>query len=300
MVCTVNPAAAREAEMDPAAAREAEMDPAPAPRRRRVLVAGGGPAGMEAARVAAARGHEVALWEREAALGGQLRLLARDPSQPLLARWLEWQERELERSEVALQLSTEVTREAVGRLGPEVVIVATGARPALPEIPGAGDPRVTTAEAVLAGSAQLGRRVVVLGGLEDHLRPLTISDLLAGRGHSVRLVTELLNAGRGVEGRTLHQLLKRVLEHEVAITTMTAVTAIDESCLRTRSVITGRPSQPIEDFDSVVVAVGGVAIDELSRSLKGLVGEIHTIGDSLAPRRLIHAVLDGARTGHLV
>jgi pyruvate/2-oxoglutarate dehydrogenase complex dihydrolipoamide dehydrogenase (E3) component len=179
------------------------------------------------------------------------------------------------------------------------VIVATGAEPARPTIDGIQQDTVVTAEDVLRGVVQVGARVVVLGGLEDHLRPLTIADLLAQRGHRVEIVSELKSVGPGVENRTLHQLLKRLLEREVQLTTLTAVTGIKGRSLRTCNVITRRTGS-IDDVDTVVIASGGRAVDSLAAELRGVVPEVYVAGDAISPRRLIHAVLDGARVGRQI
>jgi len=222
-----------------------------------------------------------------------------DPNQPLLRDWLEYLEREVRKAGVEVRLETDVDRRAVEAFGPEVVVVATGAQASLPDIRGIDQDNVVTAEEVLSGAAQVGERVVVLGGLEDHLRPLTIADLLAGRGHDVEIVSELKYVGIAVENRTLHQLLKRLLERDVRLTPLTAVTAIDGRSLTTRNVITHR-SGSIGNVDTLVVACGGRAVDHLLGDLRGIVPEVFAAGDAISPRRLIHAVLDGARVGRQI
>jgi 2,4-dienoyl-CoA reductase-like NADH-dependent reductase (Old Yellow Enzyme family) len=286
MMCAVNPVATRETEMD--------AEPAGTPRD--VLVVGGGPAGMEAARVAAARGHRVVLCEREDELGGQLRIMARDPGRSRLPLWLEYQQRQLALERVDVRLGTELDAASVGDLGPDVVVLATGARPAAPPIPGIDAPHVVTAESVLLGTESPGRRVVVLAALEDHMRPLTLADLLAGRGHEVTLVSELLVIGQGVEKRTQHLLLQRLLRAGVQLRPMTEVTAVEGARLCTRDVVTDRVGS-IEDVDTVVLANGSTAADALRAPLRKEGREVHLIGDCLSPRQILHAILDGARIG---
>src|SRR5204863_3701016 len=132
---------------------------------KRVVVAGGGPAGMEAARVAALRGHAVTLLEREPELGGQLRLAERLPSRSEFGALTAWLERELARLGVAVETSAEATAESVARLDPEAVVVATGsvaraggfvaARAERPEIPGIETTRALTGRDVVAGARDL-------------------------------------------------------------------------------------------------------------------------------------------------
>jgi 2,4-dienoyl-CoA reductase-like NADH-dependent reductase (Old Yellow Enzyme family)/thioredoxin reductase len=286
MVCAVNPAATREEEM--------ELIPAEAPRR--VMVVGGGPAGMEAAATAALRGHHVVLFDRLPELGGQLLTVARDPSQAHLSKFIEYQRRQVERAGVEVRLDTTVDPNLVEVVAPDAVVVATGSEPYLPSIRGVDSPHVTTAVAVLRDEARLGHSVLVIAGLEDHVVPLAMADLLAQRGHQVRLAAETVSIGAGVERRTQHVLLKRLLENEVELLPMTSVTAIDGRSVSTFHTLTAATGQ-IDEIDSIVIAMGGRAVDGLASALAERMPTVHLIGDSLAPRRLVHAVLDGARIG---
>lgn len=284
--CTVNPDVGRED----------ELAILPAPTRRRVLVAGGGPAGLYAARTAAIRGHQVVLCEMTESLGGQARVMALDPTHSKLRDWLGYLEREARRVAIDLRLGVEVTSDLVVRERPDVVIVATGATPALPEVPGILGGNVVTAPAVLEGRATVGKSALVIAGLDDHLGPLSIADVLASRGHSVTLVSESLHVGMAVEPRTIQQLLKRLLDKNVRLMPLTEVIAVENGAVLTRNVLT-RADGLISGVETVVVSIGAVADDRLARALRSFPAEVHRVGDALAPRRIIHAVLDGARIG---
>jgi 2,4-dienoyl-CoA reductase-like NADH-dependent reductase (Old Yellow Enzyme family)/NADPH-dependent 2,4-dienoyl-CoA reductase/sulfur reductase-like enzyme len=288
MVCAVNPAATREEEM--------AVVPTEAPRR--VMVIGGGPAGMEAAATAALRGHDVVLYDRLSELGGQLLTVARDPSQSHLWRFIEYQKGQVHRSGVDVRLDTLVDRSLVQTVAPDAVVVATGSEPFIPTLPGVDSSHVTNAVAVLRGEARLGHSVLVIAGLEDHVVPLAIADLLATRGHEVRLAAETVTIGAGVERRTQLVLLKRLLEKGVVLLPMTSVTGIYDRSVSTFHTLTAAAGQ-IEDVDSIVIAMGGRAVDGLADALAER-ASVHLIGDSLAPRRLVHAVLDGARIGRAI
>jgi hypothetical protein len=141
--------------------------------------------------------------------------------------------------------------------------------------------------------------VVVVGGIEDHLAPLTVARFLAENGRRVDLITELIHAGEGLEPATLHLLTKELLERTVAIRTLTGLGGVGEREVGVFNTFTRRP-WVIEEVDTVVLACGSRARDELWRSLRGRVPELHAIGDCLAPRRLVHATLEGARVGSVV
>jgi 2,4-dienoyl-CoA reductase-like NADH-dependent reductase (Old Yellow Enzyme family)/thioredoxin reductase len=284
--CAVNPTVGREVEL--------EITPVASPRR--ILVVGGGPAGIYAATYAAQRGHAVVLCDREGQLGGAARMMGSDPTHTQLRSFLAYLRRDLDKAGVEVRLQTTVTRELVEHEGYDVVIVATGARPKLPELPGVELPHVTTGTSVMDGSATVGQRVLVVAGLESHLQPLSVADVLAHKGHDVELVCEAMRVGDGVEPRTLHQMIKRLLMRDVRLSPMTQVCAVESDGVVTRNVMTRRPGR-IGSVDTVVFASAAEAVDDLARVLKASGVETHTIGDALAPRRLVHAILEGARIG---
>lgn len=277
-----------------AAGREEELDFAPASVPRRVLVIGGGPAGLEAARVAALRGHRVTLWERSDTLGGQLRVIARDPNRANLLDFLHWLERQDRGLGVEVRLQMEAAVDSVAAEGADVVLVATGSATYVPPVPVTGPTTVVTDLAVLQGRVPPGRRVLVVGGLEDHLAPPTVAELLAGQGKQVEVITELLTVGEGVEPATLYLLTKRLLEKGVVLTPLTALKAIEHGAVVVENTLTRRERR-IPDVDAVVLACGRRANDALARALKGRLRELHLVGDCRAPRRIVHAVLEAAR-----
>lgn len=289
MLCAVNPLGTREN----------QLRPEPAAEPRRVVVVGGGPAGMEAAAMAAARGHSVTLLERTDSLGGQLLVVARQPSQEHVMKFVDFQRRQLELHGVEIRLGVDATADLVASLAPDTVLVATGAEPYTPPIPGIDASHVVNAVQVLKDETEVDGRVVVMAGLHDHVSPLAVADLLAGRGLAVRLVAETIDIAPRVEKRTLNLFLKHLEEKRVELILGTAVVAIERERLAVESVLT-RARRYLEGVDQVVVACGGRSVDGLYSELKGRVPHVLALGDALAPRRLIHAVHDGARAGHAI
>ncbi|AIQ68899.1 hypothetical protein PGRAT_15675 [Paenibacillus graminis] len=135
MSCLVNPLTGKESEYE---LKEAEV-------KKKVMVTGGGPVGMEAAIIAARRGHDVTLYDKSGKLGGQWLLAAIPPGKELLNTFTVWQKGELDRSGVKVVLNTEVTREFVEQVNPDEIILASGATPIIPGIPGADKSHVYTA-----------------------------------------------------------------------------------------------------------------------------------------------------------
>ena len=287
--CVQNPVIGRELEWGTLA---------PAVHPRRVLVVGGGPAGMEAARVAALRGHNVTLVERSSELGGAILIACKAPGWEAYRGSVDWLEGQLRKLPVSVQTGQEASVDSILAEQPEVVIVATGAEPRRPAIPGANLPHVVTAADVLAGRAQLGARCVILDETGYTPGP-KVADALSLTGHQVEIVTPQYSLGEDI-GTTLRAaLMERLLRNGVTITVLTAPVAISPESVTVEHVLTeaGRDIPA----DSVIVSSSGVGRDALYHALRVQVEEqdisieLRLIGDAFAPRHLRHAMEDGAR-----
>ncbi|MBK7947908.1 MAG: FAD-dependent oxidoreductase [Deltaproteobacteria bacterium] len=304
---------------NPAAGKERELALLPTERPRRILVVGAGPAGVEAAWRAAARGHEVLLCERSDRVGGMVSLLGLDPHRPQYARYADYLRRRLDWAGVELRLETEVDLACVDAAAAEVVVLATGAEEYVPGLPGVAGPRdapsIHTATAVLRG-ASLGPRVLVVAGTDDQVGSLATADLLAARGHAVTLIAEAFSIGEGLEKATRYALVRRLLVRGVDLRSLTKLVALADHSAQVVQVWTGASDTILAD--SLVFACGARARAGLARALEsrvlagravGAVGgegregrevEIHSIGDCLAPRRILHATHDGARLAEML
>ena len=286
IACTVNASVGREDEFDLQAAAEA----------RRVLVIGGGPGGMEAARVARRCGHEVTLCERDNALGGQVRIASRDPRAAGLQEAIRYLEVQMRRLEVDVRLQTTVTAAMVADFGADLVIVATGAQPRPPRFDVDGDASVIMARDVLTGREQPGQRVCIVAGFDGHRAPGTLAELLAEDGRDVTLLTERMIVGEAQDPGSNHNMQKRLLEKGVTLSPLTGVKSVTGTTVTTFHSLT-RQEATLKGVDTVIT-VERVADDGLLRELeavgtRGLVG----VGDCIAPRRVLHATLEGARAG---
>jgi NADPH-dependent 2,4-dienoyl-CoA reductase/sulfur reductase-like enzyme len=264
-------------------------------------VVGGGPAGLEAARVAAERGHRVVLAEASDRLGGQFRLSGMQPRRTQIIDLIEWYERQLNQLQVEVRFGAYVEAEDVEHEGADHVIIATGSLPAdgafqraLPQwgtIPGGGP--VVSAEAVMAREARPGKRVVVLddGG---NWKGCGTAWKLAEDGHDVVLVTPDPLVGKELQRMAVDLPLRRALVRlGTRFITESAVKHWDGKTATVASLLGGM-EQTVE-ADTLVFASTGMASGELSLELN-MRGIAHrTIGDCSAPRQAAFAIHDGRK-----
>jgi NADPH-dependent 2,4-dienoyl-CoA reductase/sulfur reductase-like enzyme len=277
IACIVNPEVGAEAELAP---------PAPALGARLVVV-GGGPAGLQAALSARRRGYDVTLLERASRLGGQSLLAPATPGKEPMERPLGSLVRAVERAGVDVRTGVEATVEAIVALEPERVVVATGSRPVRPPIPGLDDP--LTAEEVLTGARTPGRRVLVLGG---GLVGIEMAELMAGAGREVVVVELLDDVARDMEGVTRKMTLGRLRTLPVTIHTSTRLLRLRRGeAFVTAEGADGERSLGV--FDSVLVAVGHRSWDPLSEGLERAGQDVTVIGDAARPGQILDATRGG-------
>jgi 2,4-dienoyl-CoA reductase-like NADH-dependent reductase (Old Yellow Enzyme family)/thioredoxin reductase len=292
--CLANPSAGREWEWG-----GDRFTPARVPRS--VLVIGGGPAGLETARVAAERGHRVMLHEREDLLGGQFRLAGSQPSRGQIGDLLAWYERRLRRLGVEIRLGSEATADDVAAAGADHIVVATGARPpgsgfqrAMPmvdRLPGAERPHAVSIHDVLAGRATVGRRVVVLDDVNDW-RGLGTALHLAEAGHEVTIVTSAAVVGAGLYHSAADgPLRQRFAAAGGEMRPSTVVLSWDGAEVAVRSTLTA--ATETLSADTLVIAETGRAETSLADALTARGIAFEAIGDCVAPRRASLAIYEG-------
>ena len=283
--------------VNPTAGREREMPLIQAERSKKVLVAGGGVAGMECARVAALRGHEVTLCEKSKRLGGQFYLAAIPPLKQEFTKAIRYLADGMTRAGVRVELGNVVTAQMVAERKPDVVIVATGAVPLVPaSIAGTDKPIVTLALDLLAGTAVAAGPVVIVGG---GLVGCEVAEYLSERGIGDITILEMLpDAARDMTPRWNRiLLLERLTACGVKVLTSAAVKEIlDDGVVYTMNGI----DQSIRGVGRVVLAVGVTPLDELSTAIEDLVAEIHVIGDAKEARKAIDAIEEGAILGRKI
>lgn len=284
ITCLLNPRVNRERETELTAAKVA----------RKVLVAGGGPAGMEAAWVAAHRGHDVTLCESSGELGGQGLLAAVPPGREEWAEMVRYLVRQVAGKGVKVMLDTAVTPALVRRIDPDVLVIATGASQLDPAIEGEEGPGVAWAWDVLRGDAEAGDTVAVVGGGAVGIETAT---LLAEKGRQVTVVEMLENCGADIGLSTRWTILQDAANAGVMMMEGCCVKRIT-----TGGILFERHGEQLElEADTVVIAAGATANTDLEEDLEaaGVPGklEIRKIGDCVRPRKALDAIHEGFEVG---
>jgi 2,4-dienoyl-CoA reductase-like NADH-dependent reductase (Old Yellow Enzyme family)/thioredoxin reductase len=277
VICTINAAAGREG----------ERQITPALKKKKVVVVGSGPAGLEAARVAALRGHEVVLFEKDGKLGGQLTIAALPPNKDDIRLWLEYLITQLKKNGVETRLNTEATVEIILGENPDAVILALGGIPLKPPISGVDGKNVCTAQAILTGKIQTGQNVVIIGG---GLVGCDTGHYLAAKGKTVALCEMLKRMAGEMGPMARRRLLDGLREHQVAM--LTEVTC-DEITADGVKITTADGQKKMLPADTVVLAVGYSKNDTLVKPLEGKVPSVACVGDAAEPHGIMEAVRDG-------
>jgi 2,4-dienoyl-CoA reductase (NADPH2) len=308
---------------NPRAGKEAKLLVKPAEIKKKVLVVGGGPAGCEAAKIAAERGHSVLLLENHEQLGGQVLLAAAPPGREAFLEIPRYYERQLKKLGVEVRYNAPYSDDVVKEYKPDVAIVATGAIPKIPRIPGVDKPLVCTAPDALWDEVPLGRNVVIIGGsgtgLETALAIAQKGALGLEAAHFLAF-HEGLDPGeamtmtfRGPREVTILEMLPKLGESAGKSTKWTLLEAMDKVGIKNYTQVVvqeiaddyvrfqhadGRMDM-IPNVTNVVIAAGVAANKEVYDQIQkgGLIPTVINIGDSKKPRTMEEAIEEGFKAG---
>jgi 2,4-dienoyl-CoA reductase-like NADH-dependent reductase (Old Yellow Enzyme family) len=260
---------------------------------RDVLVVGGGPAGLKAAAVAAERGHRVTLAEKEPRVGGQVLLAERLPDRAEFLGLVANLQREAERAGVKIETETDVDVSLIEQRRPDLIVLATGARPRRPVIELVADAIVFDAWEVISGARMPEGRIVVADWRCDWIG-LGVAIHLARAGHPVTLGSTGTIAGQRIQQYVRDAMIAAAERVHVQQIPLVRLFGADGSAVYFQHVLT-EDAVIVEDAAALVLALGHEPADDLYRALGDYAGEVHAVGDCVAPRTAEEAVLDGLR-----
>lgn len=255
----------------------------PVEKVKKVLIIGGGPGGLEAARVARKRGHQVTLLEKSPRLGGQMLLASIPPHKQTLSKAMDWLTREVDREGVEIKLNTEGNEENIAKENPDVVIVATGARPISPD--SFSGPKVLTAWEVLGGK-EVEKEALILGG---GMVGMETAEFLSQKGCRVIVVEMTERLAADMEGTTRALLLERIALQKISSLLSTEVKDIRDG----KVLVSHDGNERWLEAGTIILALGSRANNEILQALEGKVPQILPIGDCVKPRKAKEAIHEG-------
>ncbi|NLT34977.1 MAG: mycofactocin system FadH/OYE family oxidoreductase 2 [Gaiellales bacterium] len=290
--CIQNPAVGMEKE-------EGEHHLTPTRHKKRVVIVGGGPGGMWAAKIATLRGHDVTLYEKAPQLGGQVLIAMKGAGRDEFGVILRNERNQLQRLGVPVETGIELSAEDVLDMRPDAVIVATGSKPKPCPVNGCAGPGIYNVWQVLNGDAELGERILFID-YDGHHQATSTAEYLCELGKTVHIITSALFVGAELgPTQDLYLSRQRLLQKGATFTPDFAVMEIKGTSAHGFDVYSNE-WRAFEGFDTVVTAMGNDADETLYFALKGRGPELYRVGDCVAPRKVDSAVFEGYMAGRRV
>jgi mycofactocin system FadH/OYE family oxidoreductase 2 len=271
-----------------------------ASRKKRVMVIGGGSAGLEAARAAREKGHDVIVYEKESRPGGQINLIAKRPRRKGMRAIIRYLEYVLKELQVPIITNTEITVERVAEEDPDAIVVATGSIPIAKPVPGTyGPPKVLNVWDVLKNDFPIGERILFMDENGGHHAASTV-EFLADQGKKIHMVTSDLFIGMDLAPiGDLFMTRQRLLQKGVVFETDLIIDEVREDRVMVRDLYTNT-SRHLQGYDTIILDMGNRADDALYGRLKGRVKALYRVGDCIAPRGIDMAIIEGRRVGESI
>jgi len=276
LYCAVNPETGREATL---VVKKAESP-------KKVWVIGGGPGGMKAAEIAARRGHRVILYEAQDQLGGQFLLAAIPPHKQVLREFVTYLWKQIDKVGVKTILNKTFDLKLLEKEKPDAAIIATGAKPLIPEIEGIQKAKVFNVWDALSKPGSLGQKVLVLGGGGVGAE---VADFLSEKGKKVTLVEMREAIALDLVVHLQHYLNLRLKNKEVQVLTSTKALRFEKDGLWVED---PQGTRKLSGFDSVVISMGSVSDAGLAEGVKKRVSQVLVVGDAEKPREVMEALLE--------
>jgi 2,4-dienoyl-CoA reductase (NADPH2) len=289
--CTVNPVTGRESELG--------MEIQTSHHPKRIGVVGGGPAGLEAARVAALRGHSVVLFEKESYLGGQVRIASQEPHRGELLEIITYLENEVRRLGVTIKLGHPANVNDLTNF--DSVIIATGAVPESAQIPGNPTSQVLSVyEALKVNdfSNLEGENAIVVDDGTGFWPSLSVAERLATNGFQVTYITPANAIGATIPHESIKPLLKRLGVAGVNFMIFHQIVGADHNIVKVRNILNGQ--EAALNADLVVIETGKRQETTLAKELSDSRITMYSVGDSVSPRRINNAILEAHRIARVI
>ncbi len=263
---------------------------------RKIIVAGAGPAGMAAARMAAIRGHQVTVCDEMGAIGGLARLAAIPPGRSENMDIVEFMKNELEHLKVEIRLNTALTRELIETETPDAIILATGSLPEMPIIKGLfqTEMELCTVTDILAGQSATGDKVIIIGGCQA---ALVLADFLAEKGKDIALLNRKRHYGEEMSANDRFYLRERLKRENVKLYKNVSVKKFLPYSVIFRS--QGEEIQ-LDNYDTIAIAEKMTSVRKPAEFIKALGIQLHIIGDAKSPRILMHALSEAEEIGRSI